>query len=98
VVELRRYAAHVPQKLVVRFEDGTRETLSWPVEERWHRYQFEKPIPIVSAQLDPDGAVMLDLNKLDDGRTRKASRLAVGRWTLELKAWVDLVFAFLEAM
>jgi len=98
VVEVRRYAAHVPQKLVLKFEDGSSETLSWPAEERWHRYLLERPTPIVSVQLDPDRDVLLDLNKLDDGRTREASRLVVGRWTLELKAWVDLAFALLEAL
>ena len=98
VVEVRRYAAHVPRKLVLKFEDGSTETLSWPMEERWHRYVLESPTAVVSAQLDPDREVLLDLNKLDDGRTRDSSRLAVGRWTLELKAWVDLAFAFLEAL
>jgi hypothetical protein len=98
VVQVRRYAAHVPQKLVVKFEDGSSETMRWPAEERWHHYEWERPTPIVSAQLDPDRDVLLDLNKLDDGRNREGSRLAVGRWTLELKAWVQLVLAFLEAL
>ena len=39
-VEVRRYAAHVPQRLVVTFEDGRKETIEVPAEERWHRYLF----------------------------------------------------------
>src|SRR5207249_6640655 len=38
IVQVRRYAAHVPQTLVVKFEAGTTETLNWPEDERWHRY------------------------------------------------------------
>ena len=82
-VEVRRYAAQVPQKLLVKFEDGSSETIVWPEEERWHRYVFERPVKIESAQLDPERNWLLDLDKLDDGRTREKSALAGRRWTLE---------------
>src|SRR5947209_1436545 len=42
VVQARRYAAHVPQTLVVKFADGTAETLPWPEDERWHRWVLER--------------------------------------------------------
>jgi hypothetical protein len=98
VVQVRRYAWHVPEKLVVKFEDGTSETLRWPAGERWHRYVFERPTAIASAQLDPAREVLLDLNKLDDGRTRERASLAARRWTLEFKAWAELAYALLEAL
>jgi hypothetical protein len=98
VVQVRRYAWHVPEKLVVKFEDGTSETLRWPAGERWHRYVFERPTAIASAQLDPAREVLLDLNKLDDGRTREGASLAPRRWTLEFKAWAELAYALLEAL
>jgi len=97
-VEVRRYAAQVPQKLLVKFEDGTSETIVWPEEERWHRYVFERPVKIESAQLDPERNWLLDLDKLDDGRTREKSALAGRRWTLEFKAWSELALSLLEAL
>jgi hypothetical protein len=98
VVQVRRYAAQVPQTLVLKFDGGATETLQWPEGERWHRFVFERPERIASAQLDPKRDVLLDLDKLDDGRTRERAPLASRRWTLELKAWVELLFALVEAL
>jgi len=98
VVLVRRYAAHVPQKLTIRFDDGSVEQLDWPAEERWHRYVFEKAAKVTSAQLDPDRKILLDIDKLDDGRTRERAPLASRRWTFEVKAWAELALALLESL
>jgi hypothetical protein len=94
-VVVRRYAAHVPQRLVVTFADGHRETLEVPLEERWHRFTFVGKAKVVSAQLDPDGEVLLDLNKLDDGRTRESDGAASRRWALEASHAAQLFFSLL---
>jgi hypothetical protein len=97
-VEVRRYGAHVPQSVILRFDGGETQTLPWPAEERWHRWVFEKPARVASAQLDPEGKVLLDLDKLDDGRTRSRSSAASARWTLEFKAWAELLMSMLGAL
>jgi Peptidase family M1 domain len=94
-VTARRYEAHVPQILVVRFADGSEEQLRWPAGERWHRWVLVKPVRAVSAQLDPRGMFALDLNKLDDGRLAEASHLASRRWAFEAHAFLSLVFSLL---
>jgi hypothetical protein len=87
-VVVRRFAAHVPQRVVVAFADGSKETLPVPVDERWHRFTLIRPTKVVSAQLDPDADVLLDLDKLDDGRTRESHGAASTRWGLEVAdAW-----------
>ena len=96
-VEVRRYAGHVPQEVVVTFEDDTTETLSFPVEERWHRYELDRPVRVRSAQLDPEREFLLDLNKLDDGRTREPRGRASTRWALEESNLLDLVLSLLVA-
>jgi hypothetical protein len=94
-VVVRRYAAHVPERLVVTFADGRRETLDVPVGERWHRYTFVDPARVTSAQLDPDGDNLLDLDKLDDGRTREPRGTASTRWSLEISHAVQLLASIL---
>jgi hypothetical protein len=94
-VVMRRFAAHVPQRLVVTFEDGRTETLAVPAEERWHRYSFQRASRVISAQLDPDREYLLDLDKLDDGRTREREAAASTRWALELSSAVQLVGSLL---
>jgi hypothetical protein len=98
VVTARRYAAHLPQTLEVKFEDGSVETLQWAPGESWHRWIFEKPVRVESAQLDPKRRWLLDLTKLDDGRTREHHPLAASRWTLEGGAWIQVVLALVEAL
>jgi hypothetical protein len=52
----------------------------------------------VSAQLDPDREILLDVQKLDDGRLAKPEPLASRRWTLEVAAWVQTLLAAVEAL
>src|SRR5581483_7909582 len=97
-VSVRRYAAQVPQTVVFRFDGGETQTVAWPADETWHRWVFEKPERVASVQLDPEGKVLLDLDKLDDGRTRERSTAASARWTLEYEAWAKLLLALLGAL
>ncbi len=97
VVTVRSYATHVPQKVVVKFEDGHSETVDFPVAERWHRYTFVNASKVASAQIDPGGEVLLDLNKLDDGRTREGSGSASTRWALEVSHTAQLLLSLLVA-
>ena len=97
-MKLRRYAAAVPQRVVVRFDDGTAETVEWAAGDRWQRRVFEKPVRVASVQIDPDRNVLLDLNKLDDGRTRERAPAASRRWTMELKAWMELLLAMVGVL
>ncbi|MCA1829854.1 MAG: M1 family metallopeptidase [Myxococcales bacterium] len=96
VVEIRRYGARVPQSVRIDFENGPSRTFEWPADERWHRYLFDEKV--AAARIDPKREVLLDLNKLDDGRSRERHPAASRRWTLEFKAWAELAYAFLESL
>ena len=97
-VSVRGYGARVPQTAVIRFDDGTEENLSWPANESWHRWVFERPTRVASVQLDPERQLLLDLDKLDDGRTRERAPAASRRWTLEVEAWAALLLAMLGTL
>jgi hypothetical protein len=94
-IVVRRYEGHVPQTVTVTFADGSTELLPWPAEERWHRFVLERPQKVVSAQIDPERAVLLDLNKLDDGRTRESDKRASTRWGLEVSHAAELLLSLL---
>ena len=87
-VVLRRRGEAVPQTLLVRFADGSSETVKWDPQdgERWQRFVWQKPAKAVSAELDPERKHLLDVNKLDDSRTLKADGTAARRWTFDLAA------------
>ena len=98
VVRAQRRGVQVPQQLLVKFEDGGSQTILWPPGEAWHRWVFDGPARIESAQLDPEHKLILDLNKLDDGRTRKSESSAAHRWALEVATWFELAFALVGGL
>ena len=70
-VLLRRSGAAQAQTLVVRFADGSKETVVWDDDARWKRYSWVKPVKAVSAELDPQNLQPMDLNRLDNSRRLK---------------------------
>src|SRR5262249_17484547 len=99
VVVARRYrATDVPQRMQLKFADGSEQRFEWPPGEKWHRWELTTPSRCESAQLDPEGRWYADTAKLDDGRTIERNRLAPRRWTLEAAAWVQMALAMLEAL
>jgi len=98
VVRAQRHAAQVPQTLVVEFTDGSQVELAWPIGERWHRWVFDRSSKVKQARLDPSGSVLLDVDKLDDGRTRQAHRLPAVRLTSEATTWLDLLLSLVSSL
>lgn len=97
-VLVRRDGADVPQVLRVTFADGSRETVRWGGTQPWHRFSWVKHSKAVSAQLDPDRSINLDSNKLDDGRTLESDRSATRRWTGDVAAVLQNLFAMLVSL
>ena len=97
-VTVRRFGAPVPQTLLVKFADGSSETVQWDGDERWHRFAWTKPARAVSAELDPQRLHYLDANKLDDSRTLEPDARASRRWGLEFAAIVDYLLALIATL
>ena len=98
MVAARRYAAGVPQVVVVTFEDGSVERIDWPADQAWGRWELLRPVKVRSAQLDGGRKVFLDLDKLDDGRTREPRGRIPARMALALGGWIQFLLSLLEAL
>jgi hypothetical protein len=94
-VTVRRDGASVPQTLVVTFEDGAIETVRWDDERRWNTFVFVKPVKAKSAELDPAREILLDHDKLNDGRSVEPSPAASRRWAGEAWSFFDLLCSLL---
>lgn len=97
-VTLRRRGAPVPQTVLVKFADGTSETVVWNDTARWQRFVFVKPAKAVSAELDPQRMHYLDTSKLDDTRTLKKDASASRRWGGDFAALVNIVLSLIAAI
>ena len=97
-VTLRRRGASVPQTLVVKFADGSSETVQWNDDTNWQRYTWVKPVKAVSAELDPQRMHYLDASKIDDARTIKADSSASRRWGSQLAALFQVLFSLIATV
>jgi hypothetical protein len=100
-VTVRRDGAAVPQTLVVRFADGSSETVEWRAaspDEKWRTFSWVKPARAVSAELDPRRSHYLDVNKLDDSRSITPDRSASTRWTSDAAALFQLILSLIATV
>ena len=100
-VTVRRDGAAVPQSLVVRFADGSSDTVEWRAaspDEKWRTFTWVKPARAVSAELDPHRRHYLDVNKLDDSRAIEPDRSASTRWTSDAAAFFQLILSFIATV
>jgi hypothetical protein len=97
-VTLRRAGAPVPQTLLVKFADGSSETVQWHGDDDWQTFHWTRPARAVSAQLDPQRLHYLDVNKLDDARSIDADPRASRRWASDFGAIVQFLLSLIATV
>ncbi|HEV8693450.1 MAG TPA: hypothetical protein VGQ93_04570, partial [Lysobacter sp.] len=97
-VVVYRNGAKVPQVLQVKFADGSTRRIHWNNTQPSQRFTWITTARAVSAQLDPQQQILLDRNKLDDGRTLKADSAPARRWGGDVAAAVQIISGFLVSL
>lgn len=97
-VMLRRRGAAQAQTLVVKFADGSSETVVWDDEERWKRVSWVKPAKAVSAQLDPEQQHSLDVSLADNGQRLKPDGRAARRLATDAGGLVQTLLALIATL
>ena len=96
VIVRRPGEAVFPVDLLVRFADGSAARERWDGRDRWKLFAYDRPAAAVSAEVDPDHVLVLDVNRTNNSReiapdTRRAGRQWAGRWWIWLQ---DLVITY----
>jgi hypothetical protein len=94
-VLISRQGVAVPQTVKVRFADGSSEVVHFDGEQRWQRFAWVKPVQAVSVELDPDQRHYLDASKADDSRSLNAEPSAARRWSSDVAAVLQNLYALL---
>lgn len=97
-VLVRRDGARFPAKLRVVFEDDSVQVIEWDDQMHWKRFIFAEPAEIRSAELDPDQFRNLDLDKLDNSRTREKNTSAVRSLVAATSAVLESLFALVVSL
>ncbi|HVL67723.1 MAG TPA: M1 family metallopeptidase [Vicinamibacterales bacterium] len=90
VVVRRLGEAQFPVDLLVRFENGEAQRWAWDGRDRWRAFETETPARAVSAEVDPERILVLDVNRTNNSVTLKPSGAAAARkWSLAWLIWVQ---------
>ena len=90
-VIVRRYGeALFPVDLLVTFANGERITEHWNGTDRWKLYTYDRPASAVSAQVDPNRVLLLDVNYTNNSRTLEPRmQPAATKWALTWMIWLQ---------
>ncbi|MEP7310785.1 MAG: M1 family metallopeptidase [Acidobacteriota bacterium] len=88
---IRRYGEGIfPVSVRVTFADGDHVDQEWDGRDRWKVYTYNRPSRAVSAQVDPDGVLLLDVNSTNNSRTlAPRGPRAATKWSLKWMVWLQ---------
>jgi len=88
----------LPVTLEVVFSDGTRTREYWDpsssTNDRWKTFTYQRDAKIVSAEIDPDHIVILDVNRFNNSRTATANPVPARKLTNLWMSWLQLTSQF----
>ncbi len=71
------------------FADGSTASERWDGRERWKLFTYDRTAAAVSAEVDPDHVLLLDINRLNNSHAvasrAQGGRQWAGRWWLWLQ-------------
>ena len=90
-VVVRRYGEAIfPVDVLVTFRNGERVLEHWNGRDRWKLYQYDRPARAVTAAVDPNHVLLLDLNYTNNTRTlAPRGREAATKWAATWMVWLE---------
>jgi Peptidase family M1 domain len=85
-----------PVELLVTFEDKTTQTLTWSGIEGSHVFEIQGKSKILSAQIDPQQKLSLDLDLNNNSLTLKPSPVAGWKYAAKTVFWVQNILQTLS--
>ena len=71
----------LPVTVEIVFEDGTRLREKWDGVDRWKKFTYVRNSKVASAEIDPDHALLLDVDLFNNSYTEKADGVPAGKLT-----------------
>jgi hypothetical protein len=90
-VAVRRYGdGQFPVEIRVDFENGEQARWQWDGVDRWKLFEVEKPTRAVSAQVDPDHVLLLDVRYTNNtAALAPKGPQAARKWSLTWLVWLQ---------
>jgi len=100
-VVVRRYGEAIfPVDVRVSFKGGEPAVEHWDGKDRWKMFTYDRPAAALSAEVDPNRVLLLDVNVTNNSRTLEPkSDAAAAKWSLKWMVWLQdlmMTWAFLS--
>lgn len=80
-----------PVEMVATFANGEKVRESWDGQETWHKFHYLKPTKLVSAAVDPDHEIVLDVNYTNNSKMVSASSLGTNKLSARFLFWMQFL-------
>ncbi len=92
-VDVRRLGGFkFPVELEMTFDNGDRVHMTWDGQELWKKFTIVKPSRLVSATIDPDHKIPLDINFTNNSKTIKPETLGANKLSVRMLFWMQSLF------
>jgi len=79
----------VPQDVLITFENGQTVREAWDGRDRWRRFVYLKETKVLSAVIDPDRKMLLDVNRTNNSYTLKPKSAGILKPALGFLGWIQ---------
>lgn len=80
-----------PVEILVQFENGETIREQWSGRELWKKFRYLKPTRLVSATVDPDRKIPLDINFTNNSRTVTSRSKGINKLAIRVLFWIQLL-------
>jgi hypothetical protein len=90
-VVVRRYGEAIfPVDVLIAFKGGEQVTEHWNGQDRWKLYSYDRAEQAVSAQVDPNRVLLLDIDNTNNSKTlAPKGREAATKWAVKWMVWLQ---------
>ena len=81
----------LPTEIEIIFTDGTKKMIEWNGKERSKLFEFESTTRILSAQIDPEQKIYLDIDLNNNSYTWQPETSVLWKYALKAMFWVQNV-------
>ena len=79
----------LPVTVVVGFEGGETVVEAWDGKDRWKEFIYERPEKVVRAAVDPDRALVVDMNLLNNSKTADPASFPIQKHFIKMLFWIQ---------
>jgi hypothetical protein len=91
-VKVRRLGSFVfPVTVEIKFDDGETIRETWDGKDHWRRWRYTRQAELVSATVDPDFLIPLDINYTNNSRTVEPQGVGIAKLCVRALFWAQFL-------